>query len=196
MIRFNNISSKSYNLIMTEHPIIQSSNEKVNMHSVSGRLGSLIESTGVRDSIKISCTFTTDKGTPFLKIREAKRWLRGQGQLSITDNFETFYEVQYIECGDMERQYKNHGRFTVVFYCIPYEYHYTGQTYITPSDVLYNPYDECMPIYKIEGEGVCVLTVNGHRFEMNVGQDVSIDTDLMFAYRTEENLNTPVKGNY
>lgn len=196
MIRFNNISSRNYNLIMTEHPIVQSSNEKVNMHSVNGRLGSLIEHTGIRDNIKITCTFTTVKGVPFEKIREAKRWLRGTGHLSITDNYDTFYEVQFIECGDMERQYKQHGRFNVVFYCLPYEFTYSGLSYITPGASLHNPYDECMPIYKIAGEGICVLTVNGKSFEMNVGQNVTIDTALMLAYRTDENLNATVKGNY
>lgn len=196
MIRFKNISSKNYDLIMTEHPTIQSSNEKVNFYSVCGRHGSLIEHTGARDSIKITCRFTTLNGNPMSKIREAKRWLRGQGQLSLTDNFETCYEVQFIECGDVERQYVEHGSFSVTFYCLPYEYLYSGLTYFVPGNSLFNPYDECMPIYKIVGEGLCDLTVNGKTLQVNVGQDVTIDTALMLAYRTDENLNASVKGNY
>ena len=196
MVIFNNITNVQMGLKEYDYPKVSASNEEITLHPVVGRLGSLIENKKVRESITVSCTFSLINSALMQKHREIKKWLSGTGYLCIDDEKQFFYEVQYIRHGDVERELKKYGRFTVVFYCIPYEYAYTGLSYITPGASLYNPYDECMPIYKIAGEGICVLTVNGKRFEMNVGQDVTIDTSLMLAYRTEENLNASVKGNY
>ena len=196
MIVYNDIYSKQFGVFLEEYPIITASNEKVNFHSVVGRLGQLMEHTGVHDNVKISCTFSI-AGTNYIsKVRELKKWLKGPGKLSIDDEQETYYDVQFIEYGDIERELKTFGRFTVHFHCIPYEFLYSGQTYFTPGATLHNLYDECSPIYKIVGEGVCVLVVNGNTFEINVGQDATIDTSLMITYRTDEILNASAKGEY
>lgn len=196
MIVYNNIYSKQFGIFLEEYPIITASNEKVNFYSVVGRLGQLVEHTKVHENIKISCTFSIGGINYIPKVRELKKWLKGPGKLSITDVQDTFYEVLYIEYGNIERELKKFGRFSVIFYCIPYEFLYTGQAYFTPGETLYNLYDECSPIYKIVGEGVCVLTVNGNTFEVNVGQDVTIDTARMITYRTNEILNATAKGEY
>lgn len=196
MIIFNDMSNLQQGIKLYDYPEITASNENVNFHSVVGRLGSLVEHTRVHENIKVSCTFSIIGANISQKVREIKKWLKGPGNLSIDENHETFYDVQHIEYGDIERELKRYGRFTVFFHCVPYEYLYSGQSYFTPNAVLYNLYDECSPIYKIVGEGVCVLTVNGNTFEINVGQDATIDTALMLTYRTDEILNTAAKGEY
>lgn len=196
MIVYNDINSKQFGIFLVDYPAITSSNEKINQHSVVGRNGSLIERTGIRENIKISCTFSIS-GTGYMsKVRELKKWLYGTGKLTIEDNQDVFYEVEYIEHGNIERQIQTYGTFTVIFHCTPYEFIQSGSEFITPGATLNNPYDECLPLYKIVGEGNCVLTVNGYKFEVNVGQDVSIDTALMITYRTDEILNTAAKGDY
>ena len=48
-----------------------------------------------------------------------------------------------------------------------------------------------------ETEGMCTLTVNGNTMTANVGQNLTIDTDRMIAYRSDGTLNnTQVTGNY
>lgn len=65
------------------------------------------------------------------------------------------------------------------------------------KDVLWNQYLTCHPTYKITAEGMCTLTVNGNTMTANVGQNLTIDTDRMIAYRSDGTLNnTQVKGNY
>lgn len=61
----------------------------------------------------------------------------------------------------------------------------------------FNPYIECHPTYKIAAEGMCTLKINGKTMTANVGQNLTIDTDRMIAYREDGTLNnTKVSGNY
>ena len=51
--------------------------------------------------------------------------------------------------------------------------------------------------YIISGEGRCTITVNGKNMTANIGQNLTIDTELMIAYRTDgTTANTAVKGDY
>ena len=61
----------------------------------------------------------------------------------------------------------------------------------------FNPYYISHPDYIITGEGVCVLTVNGKSMRANTGQNLTINTDLMIAYRLDGTMqNTAVTGDY
>lgn len=65
------------------------------------------------------------------------------------------------------------------------------------EDIGYHAGEESHPVYKILGEGVCTLTVNGKTMTANVGQNLTIDTDRQLAYRSDGTLNnTAVTGNY
>ena len=73
----------------------------------------------------------------------------------------------------------------------------SGKYEITDFENIYNPYSVSHPEYLIIGEGNCTLTVNGKTMEANVGQNLTINTDLMLAYRKDgEMQNTQVTGNY
>lgn len=62
---------------------------------------------------------------------------------------------------------------------------------------LYNPWSESHPIFKISGEGVCKITVNGKEVSANVGQNLLINTNLMQTYREDGALNnTAITGDY
>lgn len=63
--------------------------------------------------------------------------------------------------------------------------------------VLYNRYFLSHPVYKITGEGVCTLTVNGKTMVANVGQNLTIDTERKLSYRLDNTImNTSVTGDY
>lgn len=65
------------------------------------------------------------------------------------------------------------------------------------EELIYNPYEVAHPIYKIAGEGTCSITVNGKVITVNVGQNMTIDTDRMLAYREDGTLiNTSITGEY
>ena len=88
------------------------------------------------------------------------------------------------------------AEFTVNFICEGCQYSIEGQKEITASN-LYNDGYITHPIYKVEGEGECTLTVNGKAVKANVGQNLTIDTDRMIAYRTDGTMqNTSLTGDY
>ena len=65
------------------------------------------------------------------------------------------------------------------------------------SALLNNPGERCWPVYKIAGEGMCTVTVNGKQIKANIGQNLTIDTERKLAYRTDGTMqNTSVSGNY
>ena len=65
------------------------------------------------------------------------------------------------------------------------------------SSLTYNPHDLAKPIYRITGEGLCTLTVNGYTFAANVGQSIIINSELQLAYNAgRESLNSDVTGDY
>ena len=83
------------------------------------------------------------------------------------------------------------------FICSPFEYIAEGKEFRSPKDVYFNPYDLSHPEYKITGEGICTLTVNGKTMKANIGQNLTINTDLMLAYREDGSImNTSVTGDY
>ena len=45
------------------------------------------------------------------------------------------------------------------------------------QEASYNPYDMSKPEYKITGEGLCTLTVNGKTMKANVGQSLCCPTE-------------------
>lgn len=64
-------------------------------------------------------------------------------------------------------------------------------------EIQYNPYDICHPVYKITGNGNCTLTVNGRTMKATVGQNLTVDTEKMLAYRKDGTImNTAVTGDY
>ena len=65
------------------------------------------------------------------------------------------------------------------------------------QEASYNPYDMSKPEYKITGEGLCALTVNGKTMKANVGQNLTINTELMLSYREDGAImNSSVTGEY
>lgn len=60
-----------------------------------------------------------------------------------------------------------------------------------------NPYLLCKPVYYVQGEGLCVINVNGKDMEANVSGNLIIDTERMLAYREDGTLgNTKITGEY
>ena len=83
------------------------------------------------------------------------------------------------------------------FTCYPYEFTETGQTEHTIVEASNNIYDTCMPLYKISGNGQCMLNVNNYIFMANVQELLNVDTRLMICRDADGNYkNTFVSGDY
>lgn len=121
----------------------------------------------------------------------AKQWLSERNaKLIISDDAGFFYKITYVELDDNERTSERIGNFTAIFHTLDgLQYSVDGAMEYDIEDVCWNPYIECHPTYKITAEGMCTLKINGKTMTANVGQNLTIDTDRMIAYREDGTLN-------
>ena len=197
-IEFKGKSSDDFQVILYDLPQISSSVRNYTTYAVPGRDGELISQDEYRSNLTISCVFSLVNKEFRGKIRQLKQWLSGTGKLILSESPEYFWQVLSVEHGEIERDMQCGGRFTVNFLCRPFEYLASGTYPIPLSEFTgWNSYDPCAPVYCITGEGICTLTVNGNSMTANVGQNITIDTDRMLAYREDGELqNTSVEGDY
>lgn len=197
----NGRKNTSVGVMVSKRPAIPSPEFVFEETEIPGRDGKLYEeSENICDiTISIPFVFICDPGRWQERFREAKRWLLGKedDRLILGDDAAYFYKVKHTTINESERRVIESGEFTVDFICGGYQYLEEGTYEHDIKDVLYNPYALCHPTYLIIGEGKCTLKVNGKTMVANVGQNLTINTDLMLAYRTDGAiLNTAVSGDY
>lgn len=196
-IQYKERTSNSFGVFLYDYPEFSGAEKNYDEQSVAGRLGNLVGKDISKGNLEINCTFSVLHPSFMAEIREIKKWLSGTGELILSDSPEIYYEVNKVNYGSIERELRHYGRFAATFICKPFEYLVEGKRECDTKEVLFNPYCVCRPIYKIKGEGICTLTVNGNTMSANIGQNLTIDTERMMAYRTDGELqNTSVTGEY
>lgn len=168
---------------------------------VPGRDGALTEFDGTYSDIAVDVemNYITNPQNWHAAWREVKRYLLKGGirELRFSDDISFYYKCKKIVLGTNEREFRHTAAFTATFTLAPYEYLTDGKERYPYQVCAFNRYELCKPIYFITGEGMCTLTVNGNEMTANVGQNLTIDTDLQLAYRTDGTLqNTEVTGNF
>ena len=198
-VSYNNESCLGYGIIPVRRPSVPAPEEKIEEVEVPGRNGILTISEGLRNAITIPIEFNF-MSTPNHwgdTYRKAKRWLSGSGELWFSDDADAYYKVLYCKITGTERTSRRIGNFTAEFVCDPYTYYKSGKNEIELESVIYNPGVTCEPTYRITGEGLCTLTINGYEFTANVGQEIIIDSNRMISYKNDgQMLNTDVTGDY
>lgn len=128
-------------------------------------------------------------------FRKVKKWLRGSGELSLSYDIDYFYKVTNIKLNSYKHTHTRVAEFSATFTAEPFQYLKVGKAPILNPNELYNSGYESKPIYKITGEGLCGLIVNGNSIKVNVGQNVIIDTERLLCYKQNgQNVNTSVTG--
>lgn len=196
-IEYNGDTGVKHNVLLYDYPEIEQAKRNYNIYHVPGRNGELISTGQYLGNITIGCVFSVISENFMNYVHDLKRWLSGNGKLRLHDTPDAFYEVLKVEYESIERELRQYGQFTVRFVCYPYEFKNDGQMEFEREECKYNPYDRCMPLYKITGEGQCTLNVNDKTMTANVGQSLKIDSRRMIAYREDgEMMNTSVVGDY
>lgn len=192
---YNGHSSTEYGVIFNDYPSFSGAKKQYTTSAIAGMVGELVgKDTGV-SNLEISCVFSVVNDNFFENIRAIKKWLYGSGKLKFSDMDDTFYRVLKINYGEIEREMRYFGTFTVTFTCIPYEYRDDGNA--EWPMICSNPYSTCKPIYRINGEGMCTLAVNGKSVKAQVGQNLTIDSEKMICYRNDGTLaNVQMQGDY
>ena len=197
-IQYNEQTGHMNGVLLYDYPEISGGEKSYDETSVAGRKGALVgRDNNGKSNLKIACTFSIISPQFMPNVRRLKKWLRGTGQLILSDSPEVYYRVLKVDYGTIERELRYYGRFTVTFTCEPFEYLVSGQREYIAEELKFNPYDKCCPVYKITGEGMCTLEVNGKQMTANIGQNLTIDTGKMIAYREDGEIrNTDVTGDY
>lgn len=194
-IEYNNETGREHGVILYDYASFSGAAKDYQTNAVSGMLGELVGKDEYVSNLSIECTFAIISRNFMEKVSEIKHWLKGTGSLILSDHQDVFYKVWKIEYGDIERELRKYGRFTATFICTPYQFLKSGQ--VAVSDVNYNPYDICRPIYTITGSGAFTLTVNGKEMSGTANPTITIDTERMISYNQEKvNQSNLMSGDY
>lgn len=194
-IEYNNATAKGHGVYLYDYAQFSGAEKSYQISAVGGRLGELVGVDDYKSNLVIQCTFGIISPQFMSHVTVLKRWLKGTGTLVISDHQNVFYKVWKVDYGDIERELRKFGQFTVSFTCTPYQFEKDGL--IPVSDIDYNPYDLCRPIYTIMGTGAFTLTVNGNEMTGTVNGSITIDTERMVSYNADGvSQNNVVTGNY
>lgn len=194
-IEYNNATAKGHGVYLYDYAQFSGAEKSYQTSAVGGRLGELVGTDDYKSNLIIQCTFGIISTQFMSHVTVLKRWLKGTGKLIISDYQDVFYKVWKVDYGDIERELRKFGQFTVSFICTPYQFEKDGL--IPVSDIDYNPYDLCRPIYTITGTGAFTLTVNGNEMTGTVNGSITIDTERMVSYNADGvSQNNVVTGNY
>ena len=197
-IDFNGHKNTDFGLVVSTRPSIPAPVPRGEYVQIAGRDGELLVTDNTYDNITIPVylNYVNHPNKLGESFRRAKAWARGGGKLKMSDDHDVFYKVKAAAISDHQRRGYFGSDFVAEFICDPYTFMESGTEPIAPGTI-YNPFDISHPIYKITGEGMCTLTVNGNTVTANVGQYLTIDTDLFLAYREDGTLqNSAVTGDY
>lgn len=167
---------------------------------VKGRDGELHIDYGTYKPIKITIEFNykSNKGEDwYLVFRKATQKFENCKTLKLPDDIECFYKCYYVTTSENTRGSKRIGSFTAEFVLDPFAYTELGQQSVTNPTALENMGYKAKPIYKLYGEGMCELNVNGKIVKINVGQNATLDVEKEIATKDDgTNINTTVSGDY
>lgn len=195
------MTSDSIGLLVKERPAPPAPEPDHDAIKLPGRDGALYRRKDTVPDILVTFTFgfKAKKDLWMEQYRIVKDWLYDGicSRLVLSDDPEYFYQVKNFKIKSTDRFIRTMGQISVEFICSGYQYLLEGTTEMDIDRVLYNRYYLSHPVYKITGEGVCTLTVNGKTMVANVGQNLTIDTERKLSYRLDNTImNTSVTGNY
>lgn len=200
-VEYNDIRGSTLKIFARERPSIPAAKKRREEITIPGRDGSLYRTNGDYEPTEIPVRFNYI-GPPdewAARWRAAKKWLSAENTiLKFSDDGGFFYKIAHVELGENERPTEKIGIFEATFVTRDgLSYLVEGQEEYDVKDILLNLYEIAHPTYLITGEGRCTLTVNGNVMTANVGQNLTIDTDRMLAYRGNGTLqNTEVTGDF
>lgn len=196
----NGRKSSDHHIFFEEYPKIKLGQQQYEKKTIPGK-GNVYYATGTYSDTEIKMTVDvnvvgseTERMAAYI---DARNFLLACGTLCFCDAPEYYYKIQHIDLGTVAQYTEEAGDFEISIICKPGAYRNDGSLEYAADEVLQNPYSECHPEYRITGEGICELIVNGKMMRANVGQNLVINTDLMLAYRTDGIMqNMEVTGEY
>ena len=194
---FNNISSATHGLIISEKDIYSAPARDTEFVSVPGRNGDVLIDHGRFENINIAYTV----GCKNIKniAKAVKSWLCKQGYYRLTDSYQPDYfrMASFASKLDVTELMNNVGQARLVFNCKPFMYSFTGQNTVTLTSAgsVTNPENyESQPYIKITGSGTVTLTINSKAYKVNsISSYIELDSELMSAYKGSTLCNNKIE---
>ncbi len=183
---------------LIQRPNIPTPERAYRVTTVEGR-GQVYEDLGYYNDIEIPLEYNFYSENYNQIYRQVKKLFKYGEQLKFSDDGEGFYKIKKITIANNLREMIEFGRFTVLVTCEPYFYFDFGQNEIElkSENVFFNNDEETFPMFRITGDGLFVLNMNGNIFKVNVGQEVFIDVSKGRCYRKDGAISdSSVKGKF
>ena len=203
MIWWNGKSGDDFHVVVQRYPEVilpLRKNEKVN---VPGRNGDILiqqdafENVSQRYDIYISAEQT--RFTPIAhKIAE---WLCVKGYQRLEDSYflDTFRLAAFQGGLEIENVLNRFGRATIEFDCKPQRFYKFGDFFadMTSGDKVKNPSPfTAKPILIVTGSGSGTITVNDKTLTLTDCNGITIDCELMQAFKNGVSKNGTVSGDF
>ena len=200
-VEYGGIKGSSIKIYARERPAIPAARKRREEITIPGRDGALYKSDGSYEptEIEVQFNYIGMEEDWAKRWREAQRWLgKENARLRLSDDDGYFFWNSYVDLSENERTSRRIGNFTATFVTRDGLYYLdSGLREYGKQEIRWNPYEASHPVYKVYGEGMCTIEVNGKQMKANVGQNLTIDTERMLAYREDGTLrNTDVTGEY
>lgn len=203
-VSYTGICCNDLGLYVSQRPDLPAAQRKYETIEIPGRDGKLYRDRKTYDDVEVSVSFgflARNKDCWGDVWKNARMWLNGKSdkELYMSDMQDCYLKVKNVQIGTGARTAYILGSFDVTFVCEPFWYLYDGKKgiEIQPEGIqIINPGHTAKPVYEIAGEGLCEIVVNGKTVTANVGQNLTIDTDLQLAYRSGTVQNTRISGSY
>lgn len=183
-IIYNNKSNEELDIEVVKRPVIPFPTRKYKELSVERRDGNYYIDEETYDDMIISIEFNfieSDLDNIRPRVRNIKNWIEDiqDDKLILSDDPNMFYKVCKVELGEFTYQdlYEIQS-FTINFTVRAYQYLVIGKKEIQLSSVLFNYYDKSKPIYRIVGNGSCVLNINNIMVNCTVNGRLTINTEF------------------
>lgn len=195
-ITYKNKASTSFStfkLVMTAPPVITHSEIRHDTFAIPGRDGEIygLDTWRGNASIKVSFDIATTGAVANYTsaLNSLYLWLKGTGDLIISDEPNVKYEVKKVIISTDERTIVNYGKIDVEFVVYPYKFIIESSPDIASLSIR-NNYDDCYPLYFLNrgstgSAATFTMTVNNNSFSVSCPADVSavyVDTRRKISY--------------
>ena len=203
MIWFNGKSSDDFRLIVERYPDVIIPTRKSEKVSVSGRNGDILiqqdafENVTQRYEIYISAEQT--RLTPI--AHKVAEWLCIKGYQKLEDSYflDTFRLAAFQGGVEIQNVLNRFGRATIEFDCKPQRFYKFGDMFydVTNGEKGENPSPfTAKPIIVISGSGAATITINDKTLALTDCNGITIDCELMQAYKNGVSKNGTVSGDF
>ncbi len=183
-IIYNNKSNEELDIEVVKRPIIPVPIRRFKEIPIEGHDGNYYIDEETYDDITFPIEFNfveNDLDNIRSKVRNIKNWIEDMkdNKLILSDDPSVFYKVCKAELSEITYQnlYEIQN-FNINFTVRAYQYLLHGQKEITLQNVLFNHWDISKSVFRIVGNGNCVLNINDIVVNCNVTGQLTINTEF------------------